>query len=422
MDFTMAMDYIEEKNKLGSVPGLDNVKELLQRLDNPQNKCKCLHIAGTNGKGSIFSFVEEILLEEGYKVGRYVSPTIFTYLERFQINKEIIPEDEFANLLSIIKKHVDEMVEEGLNSPTAFEIETALAFLYFSEKQVDYALIECGLGGLKDATNVIDTPIISVMASISMDHMEFLGSTQKKIAKHKVGIIKKNSMCVSYPQDRTVTKTIIEKCCKENTNLVFVSKNDLEEISSSCDESVFRYKDRTYTIKLIGEHQLLNAATAIEVIDNSGIKVKEKSIVKGLKNTVWKGRMTKVSEKPLIYVDGAHNEQAWKILKNTVNKYFTNRNIIYIIGVLRDKEYTKMIDTLKNTMSYAITVTPDTPRGLEKETLAKLISDAGVPVATADTPDEAIALAKTQIKSDEVILVCGSLSFISDYLNYKEQN
>lgn len=422
MDFTMAMDYIEEKNKLGSVPGLDNVKELLQRLGNPQNKCKCLHIAGTNGKGSIFSFVEEILLEEGYKVGRYVSPTIFTYLERFQINKELIPEDEFANLLSIIKKHVDEMVEEGLNSPTAFEIETALAFLYFSEKQVDYALIECGLGGLKDATNVIDTPIISVMASISMDHMEFLGSTQKKIAKHKVGIIKKNSMCVSYPQDRTVTKTIIEKCCKENTNLVFVSKNDLEEISSSCDESVFRYKDRTYTIKLIGEHQLLNAATAIEVIDNSGIKVKEKSIVKGLKNTVWKGRMTKVSEKPLIYVDGAHNEQAWKILKNTVNKYFTNRNIIYIIGVLRDKEYTKMIDTLKNTMSYAITVTPDTPRGLEKETLAKLISDAGVPVATADTPDEAIALAKTQIKSDEVILVCGSLSFISDYLNYKEQN
>jgi len=422
MDFTMAMDYIEEKNKLGSVPGLDNVKELLQRLGNPQNKCKCLHIAGTNGKGSIFSFVEEILLEEGYKVGRYVSPTIFTYLERFQINKEIIPEDEFANLLSIIKKHVDEMVEEGLNSPTAFEIETALAFLYFSEKQVDYALIECGLGGLKDATNVIDTPIISVMASISMDHMEFLGSTQKKIAKHKVGIIKKNSMCVSYPQDRTVTKTIIEKCCKENTNLVFVSKNDLEEISSSCDESVFRYKDRTYTIKLIGEHQLLNAATAIEVINNSGIKVKEKSIVKGLKNTVWKGRMTKVSEKPLIYVDGAHNEQAWKILKNTVNKYFTNRNIIYIIGVLRDKEYTKMIDTLKNTMSYAITVTPDTPRGLEKETLAKLISDAGVPVATADTPDEAIALAKTQIKSDEVILVCGSLSFISDYLNYKEQN
>ncbi len=422
MDFTMAMDYIEEKNKLGSVPGLDNVKELLQRLDNPQNKCKCLHIAGTNGKGSIFSFVEEILLEEGYKVGRYVSPTIFTYLERFQINKEIIPEDEFANLLSIIKKHVDEMVEEGLNSPTAFEIETALAFLYFSEKQVDYALIECGLGGLKDATNVIDTPIISVMASISMDHMEFLGSTQKKIAKHKVGIIKKNSMCVSYPQDRTVTKTIIEKCCKENTNLVFVSKNDLEEISSSCDESVFRYKDRTYTIKLIGEHQLLNAATAIEVINNSGIKVKEKSIVKGLKNTVWKGRMTKVSEKPLIYVDGAHNEQAWKILKNTVNKYFTNRNIIYIIGVLRDKEYTKMIDTLKSTMSYAITVTPDTPRGLEKETLAKLISEACVPVATADTPDEAIALAKTQIKSDEVILVCGSLSFISDYLNYKEQN
>ncbi len=419
MDFAMAMDYIEDKNKLGSVPGLDNVKELLRRLDNPQNKCKCLHIAGTNGKGSIFSFVEEILLQEGYTIGRYVSPTIFTYLERFQINKETISENEFAKWLSIIKKHVDDMEREGLQSPTAFEIETALAYLYFCEKNVDYALIECGMGGLLDATNVIDNPVASVMASISMDHMEFLGNTQKKIAKQKTGIIKKNSMCISYPQDRTVTRVIIDKCCKENTNLVFVSKNDLEEISITDKESVFRYKDRTYTISLLGEHQLFNAATAIEVIKNSGISVKEKSIVAGLKNTVWKGRMTKVSEKPPIYVDGAHNEQAWKILKNTVNKYFTNRNIIYIIGVLRDKEYTKMIDILKSTMSYAVTVTPDTPRGLEKETLAKLISNVGIPVETAEDTDMAIKLAKAQIKKDDVILVCGSLSFISEYLNYK---
>ncbi len=419
MDFAMAMDYIEEKNKLGSVPGLDNVKELLRRLDNPQNKCKCLHIAGTNGKGSIFSFVEQILLQEGYTIGRYVSPTIFTYLERFQINKKNIEQDKFADLISKIKKHVDEMEKEGLNSPTAFEIETALAYLYFFEEKVDYALIECGMGGLQDATNVIDKPIVSVMASISMDHMEFLGSTQKKIAKQKVGIIKKNSMCISYPQDRTVTRVIIDKCCKENTNLIFVSKNDLEEISISQEETVFIYKEKTYTIGLLGEHQLLNAATAIEVIKNSGISVKDKSIVAGLKNTTWKGRMTRVSENPLVYVDGAHNEQAWKILKNTVNKYFTNRNIIYIIGVLRDKEYTKMIDILKSTMSYAVTITPDSPRGLEKETLAELIKEAGIPVQTAKNAETAIALAKDNMKKEDVILVCGSLSFISEYLNYE---
>ncbi len=420
MDFAMAMDYIEEKNKLGSKPGLDNVRELLNRLDNPQNKCKCLHIGGTNGKGSIFSFVEEILMQEGYSIGRYVSPTIFTYLERFQINKENISEEKFASLLSVIKDKIDDMEREGFESPTAFEIETALGYLYFYDSNVDYALIECGMGGLQDATNVIDEPIVSVMASISMDHMEFLGNTQRKIAKQKVGIIKKNSMCVSYPQDQVVTRIIIDKCCKEKTNVVFVSRNDLEEVSITEEESVFRYKNKTYGISLMGEHQLLNAATAIEVVNNMDIDVKDKSILKGLKNTRWQGRMTKVATAPAVYVDGAHNEQAWKILKNTVNKYFTNRNIIYIIGVLKDKEYTKMIDILCDTMEYAITVTPNTPRGLQKEALAELISEKKVPVVTAQTSEEALSIAKNKAKKDDVILVCGSLSFISDYLNYRE--
>ncbi|MBE5945389.1 MAG: bifunctional folylpolyglutamate synthase/dihydrofolate synthase [Lachnospiraceae bacterium] len=419
MDFAMAMKYIEDKNKLGSVPGLDNVKELLLRLDNPQNKCKCLHIAGTNGKGSIFSFVEDILIAEGYKVGRYVSPTIFTYLERFQINKTIIEEEKFSQLLTRISEQIEAMEKDGLSSPTAFEIETALAYLYFSEEQVDYALIECGMGGKLDATNVIEKPVVSVMASVSMDHMDFLGNTIKKIAKQKAGIIKKNSMCISYPQDRATTRILIDKCSKQKTDIVFVNKNAIREISADENETVFEYKEKIYTIKLLGEHQILNAATAIEVVNHLDVPVKEESIRRGLSKTIWKGRMTRVNKKPPMYVDGAHNEQAWKILKNTVNKYFTNKNIIYIIGVLKDKEYTKMIDILGDTISYAITVTPDTPRGLKNTILAEVISKNDIPVVTAESSKEAIDLAMDKACGDDVILVCGSLSFISDYLNYE---
>lgn len=429
MDYAMAMNYIEEKNKLGSVPGLENIKELLHRLGDPQDQCRCLQIAGTNGKGSVFSFVQEILLESGHTVGRYISPTIFTYLERFQINKCSMGEREFADLLGVVAEKVKEMEQAGLHSPTAFEIETAVAFLYFARHKVDYALIECGMGGKLDATNVIAHPVMSVIASVSRDHMQFLGEKLTEIAEHKAGIIKENSLCITAPQEQEVIRVLRDVCAQKKTELICVDEAELKILNMDMDQTIFSYRGQNYTIKLLGEHQIINAAVAIEVAGKIG-GVGRDVIKRGLYKTEWRGRMTRVCETPDVFVDGAHNEAAWKYLQKAVNKYFTNRKIIYIIGVLKDKEYKKMVDILAETMSYAIAVTPDTPRALDKKLLAEEISQRGIGTSTACSADDAVqqAMYRVSVLQPEgteedapVILVCGSLSFIAEYLEYNWQ-
>lgn len=423
MDYNTALKYINDKNKLGIVPGLDSIKELLKRLGNPEKDCKALHIAGTNGKGSVFAFVESVLVDSGYKVGRYISPTIFTYLERFQINTRYMDEETFGELLDIVAKKIDEMEEEGFVSPTAFEIETAVAFLYFSREKCDYMLLECGMGGKLDATNVILSPVVSAIARISMDHMQYLGDSLEKIAINKAGIIKDNSICVSTVQEKEVYNILKEACERHSTRFITVDEDKLEILSEDTDKSVFKYKNEIYEITLLGEHQILNAAMAIEVLKAVGAD--QEYIKKGLRETVWKGRLTRVSEKPPIYVDGAHNEEAWLVLKHNINKYFTNKRIVYIIGVLKDKEYEKMVDILCDSMEYAITITPDTPRGLDKDILAGLIRKKGVGVETAEDSEMAIKKAIGYIDDNDgcnadskfVIMVCGSLSFIADYMS-----
>ncbi len=417
MDFATAMKYIEEKNKLGSVPGLDNIKELLKRLGNPEKDLKCLHIAGTNGKGSIFAFLQEIMIENGLTVGRYVSPTIFDYLERFQINKNYMLKENFSELLTRVSEVIREMMQDGFSSPTSFEIETAIAFLYFKEKNVDYVLVECGMGGRLDATNVLENPVVTVMASISYDHMQFLGESLEKIAGEKAGIIKPGSICVSYPQKPEVSKVLREYCAKINATYVEVDKNNIDVIEENIEKSDFSYKGEEYSISLMGKHQIYNASVAVEVAKRI-FSFRRDSIDKGLKDTKWYGRMTKVCDRPYIFVDGAHNEKAWSMLSNTINKHFTNREIIYIIGVLKDKEYDKMVDILKDTMSYAIAITPDTPRGLDKNVLANLLLVNGVPADTAEDCKDAISKAIFKADKEDVIMVCGSLSFIGEYLNF----
>ncbi|MDD6328575.1 MAG: folylpolyglutamate synthase/dihydrofolate synthase family protein [Eubacteriales bacterium] len=424
MNFKNAMQYINRKNKLGTMPGLDTITELLKRLGNPQDACRCLHIAGTNGKGSVFSYVQEILMEAGYKVGRYVSPTILDYLERFQIDRCNMDEDTFSRLLTRVSDCCEVMEAETAYCPTSFEIETAIAFLYFKEQHADYALIECGMGGLLDATNVIRHPVCCVFASISMDHISYLGDTLEKIAAQKAGIIKENSLCISAPQQPEVLHVLEDTCRMRHSKLCCADAGQLTIIQMNLERSIFEYENEQYEITLLGEHQLQNAITAIEVA-NRIPNVTIEHIKNGLRKTKWVGRMTKVREQPLMYVDGAHNEAAWKYLRKMVNKYFTNRRIIYIIGVLKDKAYDCMVELLADTMDYAVVITPPTPRGLDKDILASSLSANGVSCCTAENHRQAIMLANSQAKlfadtennrPDPVILVCGSLSFLSEYL------
>ena len=417
MDLPSSKQFIEDKNKLGITPGLDNIKELLTRLGNPQKDVKCLHIGGTNGKGSIFAFLQDILIRNNMKVGRYISPTIITYLERFQINKEYMSKDEFPDYVELVKKAVDDMEAEGMVSPSAFEIETAIAFLYFKNHKVDVALIECGMGGALDATNVIDNPLASVFASISLDHMSFLGETVEEIATNKSKIIKENSICISHPQESAVSAVLKEQCKQLNASYDEVDEKAVTVLSEGVEGSRFVYKNGEYSISLSGTFQIYNACTAIEIAQTV-FELEYDLISDAIRDTKWVGRFTKVNDKPLTIVDGAHNEKAWSVLNSSINKYFTNRQIIYIIGVLKDKEYDKMIDILKDTMSFCVAITPDTPRGLDKDILADLLLVNGVPATTASSTEEAISLAYNQAEEEDVVMICGSLSFLEEYINY----
>jgi dihydrofolate synthase/folylpolyglutamate synthase len=429
--YKSAMAYMDEKSKLGSVPGLDSVTELLKRLGNPQEDVRCLHIAGTNGKGSVFAFVQTALTKSGYRVGRYVSPTLFEYLERFQLSENgrirYMLEDRFTAILGKIAGAVSDMELDGLDSPTAFEIETAAAFLYFAEEKVDFALIECGMGGRLDATNVLERPYLSVISSISFDHMQFLGDTLDKIAWEKAGIIKKNGVCISAPQEPCVEQVLRTVCREKNAKFIIADKSQLKCREMGVDGTAFNYKGETYTLSMPGEYQLVNAALAIEVLqyikrceENTAGKIKDIDIKSGLLETVWQGRFTIKSREPLIIVDGAHNEAAWNMLAETLKKYFANKKFVFITGVLKDKEYEKMADILSPIMRYAVAITPDNPRGLKKEILQKLLTDRGVNCETADDAKVAYQKAYDWIyehgDEDTGIVVCGTLSFLSKYL------
>ena len=415
MNYIEAQNYIEEKNRLGVVPGLTQVKELLTRLGNPQNACRTLHIAGTNGKGSVFAFVQEGLLAAGYHVGRYISPTIFTYLERFQIDKTSMSRQEFAMYITRVSEVVTQMEKDGFAGPTAFEIETAIAFLYFKERNVDYVLLECGMGGRLDATNVLEKAEITVFSQISMDHMQFLGDTLADIAKEKAGILKHGSFCIASPQQKEVSEVLADICLEKQVPYEEVRPEAWNVMSMDLTGSTFSDEKGTYTIRLLGEHQITNAQTAVCVLRK--LQIEDACIRAGLERTSWPGRLTKVQEKPYIFVDGAHNEAAWRYLRLAVQKYFTNRRIIYIIGVLKDKEYDKMVEILAPTMARAVTITPATPRGLPKEVLAHLLEAKHVPTDMAQTSAEAMRIALRYAAKEDVILVCGSLSFLSDYLS-----
>ena len=428
MNYLEAQNYMEEKSRLGIVPGLTQVKELLRRLGNPQNMCRTLHIAGTNGKGSVFAFVQESLLVAGYHVGRYISPTILTYLERYQLDRHYMSEDEFAALLTEVAAVIEAMETDGFASPTAFEIETAVAFLYFARNHVDYVLLECGMGGREDATNVLEKPEICVFAPISMDHMQFLGDTLTKIAAEKAGIIKPGTIVISAPQAPEVSQVLRQTCKEQQASYIEAKPSDWEVVQMSLDGTDMVERGtrqdahnpdasetkKPYHIPLLGEHQIINAQTAITILRT--LYIEETAIHEGVAQTVWPGRMTKVAEHPYIYVDGAHNVAAWEYLRTSVEKYFTNRRVIYIIGVLKDKEYGKMVDILAPTMAAAVVITPDSPRGLPKEILAALLQEKNVPVQLADTSTDALQKAGKQAEDGDVILVCGSLSFLAEYL------
>ena len=449
MNYSEAREYLKNVNKLGSILGLNTIKELLKRLGNPQNELKVVHIAGTNGKGSIMTFVQNILMESGYKVGRYCSPAVFNEREIIRINDEYISEEQSADLLTRIKEKCDSMYSEGLPHPTSFEIETAEALMFFKEQNCDIALIECGMGGETDATNVFEKVLCSVIATISLDHTQFLGSTIEEITKVKSGIIKENCPVVMSKQTGEA-ESVIKKVCKQNNSkLIIPTEQDSENVEIDGLRTKVTYKasnNKEYILNLqaLGTYQIKNAKTAVEValvldkaltektnicdesdknngtgmknnINNSGNTI-EKNIKKGIEKTVWPGRMEVISKEPLIIIDGAHNPGAVLELRKTLDLYFTNKRITFIMGVLSDKDFSKEAEIIADRAERIITITPNNSRGLDGHKLAETLVKYNHNVQVADSLKQAAEESIDTIKENraDMILAFGSLSYLGE--------
>lgn len=433
MNYQEALSWIEESKKYGSVLGLTTIKELLDRLGNPEKKLRFIHIAGTNGKGSTGAFISSILAEEGYVIGRYISPIVFDYREKIQIqmkhSSHYISEEEITSAIRKIVSAVNQMCLDGFAHPTVFEIETAMAFLEFVDHKCDYVVLEVGLGGRYDATNVIQNVICAVITSISMDHMNFLGDSLEKITYEKAGIIKEGCKVVAYDQnwnsDYPERKRHLNNGKDPNTVIREVSNEmgavceftdfmQIKDVSHSLSGITFHYRNfSNLHISLLGDCQVYNAVLAIDAIRALGI-CKEDSIRKGLECTRWNGRFEMVSSSPLIIIDGAHNEGAARSLEKSIQTYLSGKRLVFVVGVLADKEYDTILKYTAHYAEYIITVTPtDHERALDSAILKEKALQYCDNVVDGQTIQKGLELA-LQMKGIDGILVFGSLSFLGE--------
>lgn len=418
MDYKEALFYIENTGKFGINLGLKRIERLCELLGNPQKNLKVIHVAGTNGKGSTTSFISSILIKQGYRVGVYTSPYIERFTERIRINNDEISEEEIAELVTKIKPIVEKINDEGLDHPTEFEIITACAFKYFFDMKVDFVVLEVGLGGRFDATNVVD-PVLSVITTISYDHMNILGNSLSQIAFEKAGIIKSKRPVVIYPQEKEAMDVLLKAAHDKGSRVYHVDEFNYEIIKNSIDGIVFNiigkneYSD--LRIKLLGEHQVLNALTAlksVEVLRDEGYEIENKSIKSGLLETKWPGRFEIIKKDPLIVLDGGHNIQGIDSLVNGVKYYFPGKKIKIVCGMLKDKEYNSMLNKLMEISDFFITVTPDSPRALSAKELKDVISSKGGSAIAAESITDAVEIALKNVNNNEVMVFCGSLYMI----------
>lgn len=410
MNYTEAREYLNNVSASGIILGLDSIRALMEELDNPQDDLRIVHIAGTNGKGSILSYTKNILMDAGYRVGCYSSPSVFGYLERFQIDGEWMTESEFPELVQKVKDAADRMTAKGLNHPTVFELETAIAFEYFKERNCDYVMLETGMGGDLDSTNVIKSPLVCAFASISMDHIGILGNTLREIATCKSGIIKPGAAVITGPQDPEAMEVL--EAAAESMGCRITRTEDCTRKEHSPEGQTFLYKGREYFIQLLGRHQLRNAAVAIEVasaLQRTGAAVTEENIRNGLAKTRWPGRLEIIRKDSKIWIlDGAHNAAAAECLAETLRECWPDTKFTAVTGVFRDKEYSKIAEILSGVLNHAICIDlPDCSRSLPKEELAAVYEKVGVKSNVSDSIETAIKEA-----TSDAVLVTGSLSLL----------
>ncbi len=402
MGYIETQYYINSLNTRGIKPGLDNEIKLLEQLNNPHHKQNFIHITGTNGKGSVGAYLSEILSANGKNVARFVSPCVGEYKNTFLYNGKPVAEDVVIKATDIIREAMDKLKHMDIY-PTAFETEVALAFVIFNIIKPDYVLLECGMGGKNDATNVIPAPVLSVITKISMDHIAYLGDTLEDIAKEKAGIIKTGTNVVTSEQDNPVIDVIISHCKEMNVPL-HIATTPTEISFSECD-TTFNISNTEYTTKMLGAYQPHNASIAIECAKVLGINTK--AIYDGIYNAQWEYRFQRIGK---FILDGAHNPDGARALTKSIEKYFPNEEIAYICGCFKDKEYKKIAEITSPHASKVFCIKAPTDRGLEPQILCETFLKTGADATVSPSLKEAVIEANKY----KNVIIFGSLSILHE--------
>lgn len=420
------LKYLEGLRVLGSNYGLERTERLLELIGNPHKKIKLIHIAGTNGKGSTSAILGRILIEHGYKVGYFNSPHLEDIEETIRINEENIKEEDFISLINEIKPYVEKVVEEGFNHPTEFEVLTCIMFLYLYRNSVDFGVIEVGLGGRLDSTNVL-TPILSIITSISLDHTNILGDTIEEITNEKVGIIKDNIPVITCNQKEEALKVIVNKAINTKSELIIANLNNYKFIGVNNNKISQRIlvklkdKDEELNLSLLGKHQIINLSLAIEGIKElenlKYINLDIDKIKSAVEKVKWKGRLEVLSKNPYIVLDGAHNTSGVEFLKSNLSEYFIYSKLYLILGVLADKEVEKMLKVLAPLASEIYTLTANSVRAEGAEELKNIVKKYNDNCIAFNDYLDAINYAKSKAKEDDLILASGSLYMIGRLRN-----
>jgi len=431
MDYPTALGYIlsfadyERLPRSAVVFDLRRVELLLERLGNPHQSAPAVHVAGTKGKGSTAAMIVAMLAGAGYRVGCYTSPHLLGFTERIRVNDQLIPEGDFARLTAAMEPEVAAVNREGSHGTlTTFELLTALAFLYFREKRVDYQVMETGLGGRLDATNVI-RPEVAVLTSISYDHTDVLGDTLTKIATEKAGIIKPGSTVVSAPQFPEAMAVIERVCREKGVRLVAVDRRSWQRTGADLEGQTFRLKGQRgsyeFTIPLLGEHQMENTAVAVAAVESlveRGALVSPEAMARGLAGLHWPGRLQVLRRDPLVVIDGAHNAYSIKRLVAALKEYFRYRRLLVIFGVSADKPFRDMVAELAPSVAEVIVVRSRNPRSLSAETMAQEFARYGTAVAMAGSVAAAVELAQSHAGADDLICATGSIFIIAEVMEH----
>jgi len=407
MKYEEALETLTELNKRGIHPGLDGIKKLMKALGNPEKGLKVIHVVGTNGKGSTALFISEILKATGYKCGFYSSPAVFDEREIIKIGGRQISKADYVNL-------VEEVCGANTFGCTRFEVETAMALKYFKDKECDFAVVEAGMGGLTDATNIVTDTVAVAITPIGKDHREYLGDTLREIATQKAGVIKPGSVVVSAVQPDEAADVISKQAAKVGAGYIVSDSTDATKIKLGLNKTTFSYKGMAgLETGLLGNYQVINCCLAVDVA--LALSLPEKAIRKGLLNAKESGRFERICDRPLFYIDGAHNEPASLELRECIKTYFTKKRIIYIMGMLRDKDIKSVIANTADLAECIFTVaTPNAARTLSSFELAEAVREYNPMVTSLDSIEEAVEMAVMMALSDKntVILAFGSLSHL----------